>query len=120
MNVGPLVVRSLALVVVLAGAHRADAADDAVVKRGQAVYQRHCAPCHDPGPGHPGTQMLAAVKGEQLAVLIGRSDLSEDVVRAVVRNGLIEMPPFRPSEVTDDDLKALVTFIHAQKRPSEQ
>src|SRR5690554_2399688 len=32
------------------------AAEDA--PSGEKVYERWCAPCHAPGPGHPGTQSL--------------------------------------------------------------
>lgn len=107
------VVRVLTLAAIaLAGAQASSLAGDGGRSRGETVYRANCAACHDPGPGHPGTQMLAAKKGKELSVLVGRSDLGEDTVRAVVRNGLVEMPPFRPSEVSDHDIKALVKFIH--------
>ena len=110
------VLRLLALTAVALAAAQASAVGaEGKPSRGETVYRGNCAACHDPGPGHPGTQMLAAKKGQELSVLIGRRDLGEDLVRAVVRNGLIEMPPFRPSEVSDEDIKALVEFIHAKK-----
>jgi len=116
MNEGRRMLRFVTLTAVaLASAHASLAAEDTDLKRGKAVYQENCAACHDPGPGHPGTQMLAVKKGKELAVLIGRTDLGVDLVRAVVRGGLIEMPPFRPSEVSDADIEALVKFIHTKR-----
>ena len=34
-------------------------AQDNAIERGEQIYDYWCAPCHDPGPGHPGTQSLA-------------------------------------------------------------
>lgn len=78
---------------------------------GAILYQRYCAGCHDAGPGHPGTMLLEQL-GRDPAPLIGRSDLDPEYTRAVVRNGLIEMPPFRPTELTEDDLDAVIAYIN--------
>ena len=77
---------------------------------GKQLYELNCAACHEPGPGHPGTMMLAA-KGQQHPALVDRTDLDPEYVKQVVRNGLIEMPPFRPTELTDAQLDALVRHI---------
>ena len=39
-----------------------------------------------------------------------RRDLSGAYIRAVVLNGLLEMPPMRPTEVSDAELDALIHF----------
>src|SRR6516165_2730254 len=63
---------------------------------GQAVYQHWCAPCHAPGPGHPGTQSLQLKYGGKTpAVLLERTDLTAQAVAVFVRQGVLLMAPFR-------------------------
>jgi mono/diheme cytochrome c family protein len=83
---------------------------------GAELYSVHCAGCHDPGPGHPGTMLLAELD-RPVASLIGRSDLDGDYVHSVVRNGLVEMPPFRPTEISEGDLQLLITYLKSAKVP---
>jgi (+)-pinoresinol hydroxylase len=78
---------------------------------GKASFDKHCAECHAPGPGHPGTQRLAWSRGERFALLEQRKDLSADYVRAIVRRGLFEMPPFRPTEISDRELDELSNYL---------
>ena len=79
---------------------------------GQAVYEHWCAPCHAPGPGHPGTQSLQfKYGGKTPAVLLDRSDLSPQAVSAFVRQGVLLMAPFRKTEVSDADLAALSAYV---------
>jgi (+)-pinoresinol hydroxylase len=82
------------------------------LERGQAVYDYWCAPCHAPGPGHPGTQSLQVKYGDSLpAVLEDREDLTPEVVKVFVRQGVLSMPPFRKTEITDDELEALAAYL---------
>ena len=86
---------------------------------GAENYALKCAACHNPGPGHPAT-MLLAEKGRPVPSLIGRKDLELDYLQTVVRNGLIEMPPFRPTELSDAQIKAIYTYVtHAKEAPKE-
>jgi len=79
---------------------------------GEAVYQHWCAPCHAPGPGHPGTQSLQVKYGGKLpSVLLERTDLSAQAIATFVRTGVLSMPPFRKTEVTDAQLAALATYL---------
>ncbi len=79
---------------------------------GQAVYERWCAPCHAPGPGHPGTQSLQMKYGGKVpAVLLERTDLSPQVVATFVRQGVLLMAPFRKTESTDAELAALSAYV---------
>lgn len=82
-------------------------------REGAELYAQYCQACHDPGPGHPGTMMLASKKGEDQAVIRGRADLTADYVTAIVRGGLIEMAPFRPTDITDAELSRLVGYLLA-------
>lgn len=81
---------------------------------GAELYALNCAGCHDPGPGHPGTMLLEEL-GRPVGPLIGRKDLEADYVRSVVRTGLIEMPPFRPTELSEADLDLVIEHIRTAK-----
>src|SRR5882724_1158255 len=79
---------------------------------GQAVYEHWCAPCHAPGPGHPGTQSLQVKYGGKTpAVLLERTDLSPQAVSVFVRQGVLLMAPFRKTEVSDAELAALSAYV---------
>jgi mono/diheme cytochrome c family protein len=79
---------------------------------GQAVYQHWCAPCHAPGPGHPGTQSLQLkYGGKEPAVLLDRTDLAPQAVATFVRQGVLLMAPFRKTEITDKELNALTAYV---------
>jgi len=101
--------RSLTIVALLASLTSvAQAADPS----GEAVYQRWCAPCHAPGPGHPGTQSLEMKYGGKTpAVLLDRTDLTPQIVSTFVRQGVLLMAPFRKTEITDAELTALAAFV---------
>ena len=81
------------------------------VQRGHKVFDTRCVFCHGEGLGHPAWQLLALKKGKDKAEIVGRSDLTPDYIKHVVRNGFIEMPPFRASELSDPDLDALADYI---------
>lgn len=103
----------VALAALLAGALQpAAAADDPQVQHGHDVFQRWCAPCHGPGPHHPGTQALdVKYKGAEPPALEDRRDLTPDVTTYYVRHGVSVMPPFRKTEVDDSDLSALAAYL---------
>lgn len=84
---------------------------------GEAVYTHWCAPCHAPGPGHPGTESLQLKYGGKMpAVLVERTDLTPQVVATFVRQGVLLMAPFRKSEITDAELAALAAFVATRGR----
>jgi mono/diheme cytochrome c family protein len=118
-------VRALAVaaVIAVAGAATANAQDPAAVERGDAKFQHSCAPCHGPGPGDDGRVMLPGTdalrikyKGEIPAVLEHRADLPYEVLRVFVRRGSWSMPPFRPTEVTDDELADIAAYLAVSSR----
>ena len=79
---------------------------------GQRVYEKWCAPCHAPGPDHPGTTALAALyKGTKPGALIERTDLTAPIVKQFVRHGVSVMPFFRKTEISDAELDALAAFL---------
>lgn len=94
------------------GAQAASAAVQAPAPSGKAVYEHWCAPCHAPGPGHPGTQSLQMKYGGKLPpVLLKRTDLSPQAVAVFVRQGILLMAPFRKTEITDAELAALTAYV---------
>lgn len=76
---------------------------------GEEVYAHWCADCHDPGPGHPGTLRLEA-RGDGKAALLER-DIDPETLRYIVRNGIQMMPPFRETEISDEELARLTQFM---------
>lgn len=85
---------------------------NANIANGKAVYDHWCAACHDPGPGHPGTQSLAIkYDGERPAALEERTDLSPELTAYFVRNGYALMPFFRKTEISDAGLQDLSAYL---------
>mgnify|MGYP003346448045 FL=1 len=101
------------IALLLAGSAVADG-----VQEGQQVFERQCAACHGAGPHHAGTAKLQVVRGPDRAVLAERTDLIGDYIRIVVRRGLIEMPPWRKTELSDEDLDHLVAYLTRPRDPS--
>ena len=90
---------------------RTEPVDEQLVRSGAQIYQRHCQACHDPGAGHPATLLLGQKYGAEKAVIKGRKELNLVYVKTIVRGGLLEMPPFRPTEITDAELDVIAEFI---------
>ena len=87
---------------------------------GREIFERQCAPCHATGPGDdgapmlPGTMALAAkYGGQRYGALELRTDLSADVLRYFVRNGIGAMPMFRKVELSDADIDAIAGYLAA-------
>jgi mono/diheme cytochrome c family protein len=97
----------------LFGTHTVAAQENAAsIERGKEVFAYWCAPCHAPGPRHPGTQALDVLyKGAKPAALEERTDLTPELTRAFVRTGVSVMPPFRKTEISDADLTALAAYL---------
>jgi (+)-pinoresinol hydroxylase len=79
---------------------------------GRAVFWDHCEACHGDGPGKPGTAALAAkYNGARPALLEQRTDLTPEIVKTIVRNGVSIMPIFRKTELSDADLNLLADYL---------
>jgi (+)-pinoresinol hydroxylase len=102
----------LVLAVALTSGAQAQSPEQTSAVSAKAVYEHWCAPCHAPGPGHPGTQSLQLKSGGKLpAVLLDRTDLSPQAVALFVRHGVLLMAPFRKTEITDAELGALAAYV---------
>jgi len=98
---------------------------DPLVRRGKEVFDARCRACHgtyakagsQASPAlamqEPGTFALELrYKGQKPALLEERTDLTAEVVATFVRHGGGGfMPAFRPTEVSDEDLKALGAYL---------
>lgn len=84
-----------------------------LVERGAAVFNNWCSACHARGPQNaPGTTSLQfKYQGSVPAALEDRRDLTPEVVKTFVRNGVATMAPFRKTEVSDADLEALAAYL---------
>ena len=92
-------------------------AEDGQAQHGKLVFEKWCAPCHAPGPGHPGTAALDALyKGKRPGALEQRMDLTPALVKQFVRKGVSVMPFFRKTEVSDADLDALGAYLSKKRR----
>lgn len=93
-----------------AAAQRAAAKTPANV--GKQVFDRWCVACHGAGPRYPGTASLAVKYGADMpAALEQRTDLTPELVSYFVRNGVMMMPSFRKTEITDAELESLGAYL---------
>ena len=83
------------------------------MERGAAVFNNWCSACHSRGPQNaPGTASLQnKYQGSVPAALQDRRDLTPDLVKFFVRNGVAMMAPLRKTEVSDADLDALAAYL---------
>lgn len=77
--------------------------------QGEALFGRECAFCHV--GKSTGALMLGRRLGKENADLTKRTDLEADYVKAVVRNGLVNMPPFSRVELTDAEVDAIAVYL---------
>jgi mono/diheme cytochrome c family protein len=112
-----MIVRSLAACAWLAVSFTAHAQTTAV-ERGKAKFEHTCKPCHGEGRGDDGRAMLPGTdalrikyKGELPAEIERRGDLNFDAIKTFVRRGTWSMPPFRKTEVSDEDIADIAEYI---------
>ncbi len=125
MSATQCVLSKLLLLTIVAQIAVAAAADSAIAEKGEGVFQHMCAPCHGAGadatgmPVLPGSYSLQLkYNGAKPAFLEQRSDLPAAVIKTFVRHGIASMPPFRKSEVTDQDIDAIAAYLaQTAKRP---
>lgn len=112
-------IRSLLLAVLVCTAGAAAASEptknSAPAERGKQIYGQWCAICHAATPRMPGTASLEAKYGGSLpAALEDRTDMAPAFIEYFVRNGVLIMPAFRKTEITDTDLELLIDYLKAK------
>jgi (+)-pinoresinol hydroxylase len=90
--------------------------DQDQIDRGHKVFDKWCFPCHGTGVGKPGTDSLAA-RGQKPAVLEERTDLTAPAIKQFVRHGVLFMPTFRKTEVSDAELDAICAYLTRNNKP---
>ena len=101
----------------VAAAEEAVEGIDTRPRSGEKSWALFCQGCHKPGTEGPGTRVLAARLGWDKAPLKGRQDLDPAYVKHVVRHGLLEMAPLRPTDITDEELDALIAYLREPVTP---
>lgn len=89
--------------------HAAEAPPASNASPGGALFSQRCGLCHR-GSG-PGVFMLERRLGSEKSIIETRSDLTADLVRAVVRQGIGSMPRFSRGEVTDAELAEIAAYL---------
>jgi mono/diheme cytochrome c family protein len=85
--------------------------------QGYVQYHEYCTACHGAGVGKPGTLALQAkYKGSKPALLADRTDLTPQLVKTYVRNGVSAMPFFRKTEISDADLDMIAAYLSRHNR----
>jgi len=107
---------AFAATLVLASVASAAPPDREQIKRGHEVYDKWCGPCHGTGLGKSGTESLAA-RGQKPAVLEERTDLTPAMIKQFVRHGVLFMPVFRKTEISDADLDAIAAYLTRNNKP---
>lgn len=102
--------------IVFAAAATAVPADQEQIKRGHDVYDKWCWPCHGTGLGKPGTESLAR-RGQKPAALEERTDLTPAMIKQFVRHGVLFMPKFRKTEISDAELDAIAAYLTCNNKP---
>ena len=83
-----------------------------LLARGEAVFNYWCRACHGPEMVKPGTAALAVkYRGSLPAALAERTDMTPELVKHWVREGISMMPFFRPTEISNADLEALAHYL---------
>ncbi|MEL0081885.1 MAG: cytochrome c [Gammaproteobacteria bacterium] len=81
------------------------------LETGEELFNHYCFHCHGEGEGKPGATMLAIKHGEEKSIIKGRQDLPAIYIKTVVRDGLLEMPPFRFTEISDEQLDLVADYV---------
>lgn len=96
-------------------------------EQGRRLYNYWCSTCHGAGVGAEGRPQLPGTaalqekyQGDPPALLEERSDLTPEIVSFFVRSGSSVMPFFRKTEISDQDLNAISTYLTRSKNEPEK
>ena len=97
---------------ILSFASGGTAAQDSALSLGERIYLDKCEYCHGDGVQKGGTFVLQArYEGALPALLTERTDLAPEYISAVLRTWTNGMATFRPTEISDSEMEALVAFL---------
>ena len=78
-------------------------------QQGKALFEATCNYCHNARGW--ATERLKARNGEDRAVLVERTDLDPTYIRTVVRNGLVSMPAYTPTDLNEAQIRAIAAYL---------
>ena len=105
-------ITAVASLLFLAIASSGAAAQDSELALGERIYVDKCEYCHGDGMQKGGTFILAArYEGALPALLTERTNLAPEYIEAVLRTWTRGMAPFRPTEISDSELEALIAYL---------
>jgi mono/diheme cytochrome c family protein len=114
----PLAMGLFVALPITAAEQQDDVLDDAAIAGGKELFKRNCAPCHGTDKGDFGRAMLPGTdalrikyQGKLPAALEQRTDLTPTVIKTYVRRGTWSMPPFRKSELTDEQIDDISAYL---------
>ena len=84
--------------------------------KGKALFDGTCVHCHGP-QGHA-TGLLRRRLGEKDALLTERTNLLGPYIRIAVRRGVMSMPTYRRSELSDAELAAITDYLTRLNPPA--
>ncbi len=94
------------------------AANDELIQQGKDVYDSYCSQCHDENTVPDGRELAGPralrykYQGRMSPYIDRRADLADfKILEGYIRNGVFSMPPFRKTEVSDDDIAAIAAYI---------
>jgi mono/diheme cytochrome c family protein len=101
----------------------AAAQDAATIEHGRTLYEYWCATCHGPGIGNNGAQHLPGTdalrvkyQGALPALLAERTDMTPELIKFYVRQGITIMPFFRKTEIDDAELDSIAAYLTRKDR----
>jgi (+)-pinoresinol hydroxylase len=106
--IGITVVALVGLSICLAAEASADHGEAEI--RGKQVFDHWCVACHGHGAARPGTDAMRR-NGFNPPYLTERSDIAPALTRQVVRHGILFMPWFRKTEISDAQLEDLAAYL---------
>ncbi|RLA09812.1 MAG: hypothetical protein DRQ60_05170 [Gammaproteobacteria bacterium] len=86
-------------------------------RSGEESWYLFCEGCHRPDAEGPGAVMLQRRYGDERMAIKGSTTLAPEYITHVVRNGLLEMAPLRPTDITDAELDLLIDFLATPANP---
>ena len=103
---------AVASLLILPLAYGGAAAQDTALELGERIYVDKCEYCHGDGVQKGGTFVLEArYRGDLPGLLTERTNLTPEYITAVLRTWTNGMAAFRPTEITDSELEALIAYL---------
>jgi len=85
---------------------------EAMIAEGREVFVRRCEYCHGEGPQKGGTMALQGRYQDAVPGLLDqRTNLPAEYIRQIVRTNTAGMTPIRITEVSEQELDALIAYL---------